>query len=269
MNLLLYLSLRGLVAFLLVHLFDEFFATRMSTKGRRWWWMSLPFAFLVSLPLPILPPLTEVPAANAGSLEVLSPSVDLLTQTVTGRLGFIENSLQRELQDLSDARILNTHRQGRMVYYQANVDSPLFPDLRGLLLKTAGLADVLVDALKPLASKLRIVFVYGSIASGSEQAESDIDLMVVGTVSPVELALPAHKIRKEFRRRLRDLLDPLQTRRIEGCADFGADAGQPSVRQWSQKTSLSSARYFDETARFFELGGDLANQFVAPDAEGS
>ena len=93
MNLLLYLSLRGLVAFLLVHLFDEFFATRMSTKGRRWWWMSIPFAFLVSIPLPILPPLTEVPAANAGSLEVLSPSVDLLTQTVTGRLGFIENNV--------------------------------------------------------------------------------------------------------------------------------------------------------------------------------
>src|SRR5271170_2941966 len=82
------------------------------------------------------------------------------------RLGVPSSSLQRELQDLSAARILTTHRQGRMVYYQANVDSPLFSDLRGLMLKTAGLADVLVDALKPLGSKLRIVFVYGSIASG-------------------------------------------------------------------------------------------------------
>src|SRR5471032_371605 len=106
------------------------------------------------------------------------------------RMGVPSSSLQRELQNLTEAKILKTHRQGRMVYYQANVDSPLFPDLRGLLLKTAGLADVLADALKPLASKLRIVFVYGSIASGSEQADSDIDLMVVGTVSPMELALP-------------------------------------------------------------------------------
>src|SRR5271170_1459860 len=72
------------------------------------------------------------------------------------RLGVPSSSLQRELQDLSDASILKTPRQGRMVYYQANADSPLFSDLRGLLLKTAGLADVLADALKRLAPKVRV-----------------------------------------------------------------------------------------------------------------
>jgi predicted nucleotidyltransferase len=77
-----------------------------------------------------------------------------------------------------------------MVYYQANVDSPLFADLRGLLLKTAGLVDVLADALKPLASKLTVVFIFGSIASGNEQSDSDIDLMVLGMISPIALALP-------------------------------------------------------------------------------
>src|SRR5882724_9262394 len=66
------------------------------------------------------------------------------------RLGVPSSSLQRELQDLTSAGILKTHRQGRMVYYQANSASPLFPDLRGLLIKTAGLADVLRDALKIL-----------------------------------------------------------------------------------------------------------------------
>ncbi len=83
-----------------------------------------------------------------------------------------------------------------MVYYQANADSPLFPDLRGLLLKTAGLVDVLVEVLKLLAVKLRIVFVYGSNASGREQSDSDIDLMVVGNVSPAELALPLRRARE-------------------------------------------------------------------------
>lgn len=76
-----------------------------------------------------------------------------------------------------------------MVYYQANADSPLFADLRGLLLKTAGLVDVLTEALKPLAARLRLACVYGSIASGHEQSDSDIDLMVVGMVSPAELSL--------------------------------------------------------------------------------
>jgi predicted nucleotidyltransferase len=83
-----------------------------------------------------------------------------------------------------------------MVYYQANTDSPVFPDLRGLLLKTAGLVDVLADALKPMAARLRLAFVYGSIASGQEQSDSDIDLMVVGKVSPAELALPLRQARE-------------------------------------------------------------------------
>ena len=83
-----------------------------------------------------------------------------------------------------------------MVYFQANTDSPIFSELRGLLLKTAGLVDVLADALQPLAAKLRVVFVYGSIASGSEQSDSDIDLMVVGTVSPADLAVPLRHARE-------------------------------------------------------------------------
>jgi DNA-binding transcriptional ArsR family regulator len=112
------------------------------------------------------------------------------------RMGVPSSSLQRELQDLTEAGILKTHRQGRMAYFQANADSPIFSDLRGLLLKTAGLVDVLADALKPLAAKLRMVFVYGSIASGSEQSDSDIDLMVVGTVSPAKIALPLRRARE-------------------------------------------------------------------------
>jgi predicted nucleotidyltransferase len=66
----------------------------------------------------------------------------------------------------------------------------------GLMLKTAGLVDVLADALKPLAAKLRIAFVYGSIASNKEQSDSDIDLMVVGSVAPAELALPLRHARE-------------------------------------------------------------------------
>src|SRR5580658_2826407 len=80
------------------------------------------------------------------------------------------SSLQRELRDLVAAGILRSHRQGRMLYVQANTRSPLFPDLRGLLLKTAGLVDVLADALRPLNDKLRSAFVYGSIASGHDRS---------------------------------------------------------------------------------------------------
>jgi predicted nucleotidyltransferase len=109
------------------------------------------------------------------------------------RMGVPSSSLQRELLHLTQAGILKTHRQGHMAYYQANTSSPLFSDLRSLMLKTAGLVDVLADAIKPLLAKTQAAFVYGSIASGEEQAESDIDLMVIGALSPPELALPLRR----------------------------------------------------------------------------
>jgi predicted nucleotidyltransferase len=118
------------------------------------------------------------------------------------RLGVPSSSLQRELHDLTEAGILKTRRQGRMVYYQANRESPVFPDLRGLMLKTVGLVDVLAQALKPIASKVTTAFVYGSIAAGSEDSDSDIDLMVVGEVSPQDLALPLRRARESLGREI-------------------------------------------------------------------
>jgi DNA-binding transcriptional ArsR family regulator len=111
------------------------------------------------------------------------------------RMGVPPSSLQREVRSLTAAGILKTYRQGRMVYVQANTDSPLFPDLRSLLLKTAGLRDVLADALHPLDGKVRVAFVYGSMASGSEHSDSDIDLMLIGTLAPAELAMPLREAR--------------------------------------------------------------------------
>jgi DNA-binding transcriptional ArsR family regulator len=133
-----------------------------------------------------------LPKTRQGILAAMlvQPEKSWFVSELARRMGVPSSSLQRELQGLTDAGILKTHRQGRMAYYQANSDSPLFADLRGLFLKTVGLVDVLRDALKPLATRLRLAFVYGSIASGHELSDSDIDLMVVGTVSPAELSLP-------------------------------------------------------------------------------
>lgn len=94
MSLLLSLSLRGLVVFVLVYVFDEFFAARVSATGRRWWWIAVPLAFLVSIPLPVLPPSpTEIPAGRTVGLDILPPQIDFLTHSVTSRLDLIENNI--------------------------------------------------------------------------------------------------------------------------------------------------------------------------------
>ena len=66
------------------------------------------------------------------------------------------------------------------MHYRANRDSPVFEELAGLLRKTAGLADVLRAALAPLAERITLAFVYGSVASRNERALSDVDVLLLG-----------------------------------------------------------------------------------------
>ena len=70
-------------------------------------------------------------------------------------------------------------RVGNRKHYQANPGSLVFEELRALVLKTVGLADVLRAALPPVSKDIRAAFVYGSVAKGQDTAASDVDLMVV------------------------------------------------------------------------------------------
>jgi predicted nucleotidyltransferase len=88
-------------------------------------------------------------------------------------------AVQRELARLEASGLVTATRVGKQKHYQANAGSPVFEELRALVLKTFGLADVLRQALAPLSSSVRAAFVYGSIAKGQDSAASDIDLMIV------------------------------------------------------------------------------------------
>lgn len=88
-------------------------------------------------------------------------------------------AVQRELAALSEAGLLTVTRQGNQKHYQANAAAPVFAELRSLVLKTVGLADVLRAALAPLTSQIDAAFVYGSVARQQDTAQSDIDVMIV------------------------------------------------------------------------------------------
>jgi len=91
-------------------------------------------------------------------------------------------NISRELARLEKMGMLVCQKEGRQKYYQANAGCAIFKELRGLALKTTGVADVLRDALAPLAKRIRVAFIYGSLARGEESAASDLDLLVVGNV---------------------------------------------------------------------------------------
>jgi len=112
---------------------------------------------------------------------------------VAQRTGCPVSAAQRELSGLTAAGVLTRTREGNRTYFQANRACPFHAELRGLMLKTLGLADVLRSALAPLADRIRVAFVYGSIASGDPAPESDVDVFVVGraTFADVAAALAA------------------------------------------------------------------------------
>ncbi len=92
-------------------------------------------------------------------------------------------AVQREVQQLSSVGILGRRVQGRQVYYQANVACPIFSELKSLIVKTAGIGEVLRSALAPVSDRVDAAFIYGSVATGTEVRASDIDLLVVGDVT--------------------------------------------------------------------------------------
>ncbi len=88
-------------------------------------------------------------------------------------------AVQRELLALSESGLLLVSKQGNQKHYQANASAPVFSELRGLVLKTMGLADVIRTALAPLAAQIDIAFIYGSVARQQDNAHSDVDVMIV------------------------------------------------------------------------------------------
>jgi DNA-binding transcriptional ArsR family regulator len=142
------------------------------------------------------------PATRAALLAtlLLHPDREWYFRDLAKQLGLRPSSLTRELKNLTDAGILRRRQDGNRVYYQADPECPVLPELSGLMLKTAGLVDVLREALRPLRDKITMAFVYGSIARGEELAESDVDLMVVGNTGRFALTKPLREAEKRLAR---------------------------------------------------------------------
>lgn len=113
------------------------------------------------------------------SLLFGEPERDFIQQELIDRTGSGSGAVQRELARLVDSGLVAVSHAGRQKHYRANRAAPIFEELRSILTKTVGLADPLRAALRPLARRVELALVYGSVASGSDRAQSDIDLLIV------------------------------------------------------------------------------------------
>ncbi len=107
-------------------------------------------------------------------------------------------AVQRELVNLIQGGLLIQEKEGRQIFYRANPKCPIFGEIKAITVKTAGIAEVLRDCLAPLSGEIEEAFIFGSQANGTARSDSDVDLLVVGTVD--EMAL--HKAVTESERKI-------------------------------------------------------------------
>ncbi len=114
------------------------------------------------------------------------------TRQIAREAGASVGAVQRELGNLTKAGLIVRSSLGNQVFYRANRDAPLFPEMRSLVNKTVGIFEILRSALEPISMRIEVAFVYGSVARGEDTATSDVDLMVVGaaTIDEVLSRLP-------------------------------------------------------------------------------
>lgn len=134
---------------------------------------------------------------------------ELLRRAAAGR-----GSTQKQIDRLVEAGVLiDEPRRGRQRSIRANTEFFLYPELRSIALKTFGLAEPVRDALKPYAERIDQAFIFGSVVKGSDTDQSDVDVMIVGTVPQMELYEAATRLQQQLGRRVQfNVYEPAEWR---------------------------------------------------------
>ena len=125
-------------------------------------------------------------------LLLLKPDEALHGREIARRTGLSPGTITRELGKLAAVGLLKREKRGNQQIYSADTSGPIYTELASILRKTSGLADVLVQALAPLASRIQVAFVFGSVAQGRETNSSDVDVMLIGDITFREAVAALH-----------------------------------------------------------------------------
>jgi predicted nucleotidyltransferase len=135
-------------------------------------------------------------------LLYLRPDEAFHGREIARRTGLPAGTLTRELRRLAEVGLLEREARGNQVLYRANRKSPVFEEVASILRKTSGLGDELARALAPLSDAIRVAFVFGSMAGGSQQEGSDIDVIVIGDVEFGAIVDAMYPLQDQLRREI-------------------------------------------------------------------
>jgi len=110
----------------------------------------------------------------------------------------------KELNNLEQLGIITSQKKGKITLLQVNKETTYYKDLRNLIMKTTGIANIIQNHIKH--SEIEYLLIFGSIASGEDTPESDIDLMIIGDTPETEIIEVANEIEKNIGRELNYIL---------------------------------------------------------------
>jgi len=154
------------------------------------------------------------------ALLLLHPEQHYHVREIARLTGTSAGTLHKELARLAQAGVLIRDEVGNQVRYGANRQCPIFPELAGILGKTAGLADVLKEALADLSGRIALALVFGSVARGEEGPRSDVDVLLVGEIGFAEVVRALHEAQARIGREINPVvLSPAEFRQKASGGD--------------------------------------------------
>ena len=113
------------------------------------------------------------------------------------------NSVREELNQLTRTKLLKTEKNGRQVYYQANQEHPLFPELKSMVGKVLGL-DQVIESIVTRLGDLEQAYLLDDYAEGKDTGI--IDLLLVGNIDQYHLNDLSRKTERYIKRKIRSLV---------------------------------------------------------------
>lgn len=139
------------------------------------------------------------------TLFTINPQKEMFVREISRNINENINAVRRELSNLEQIGLLKSKKEGNMKYYSVNRDFPIYEELKSIILKTEGAAKVINDDLSKIGD-IRLAFIYGSFASGKANAESDIDVFLVGEVDEDKIIKEMLKLEKKLSREINYVL---------------------------------------------------------------
>ena len=155
---------------------------------------------------------------------LLQPGEPYHIRELASKVAAQYSAVWRELKSLEEAGLLQSESVGGRKLYRLNPEFPLLAELRGIFLKTVGAGDVIRKALGRLEG-IQAAFIFGSFAEGEQDAESDLDLMILGEVDLAKLSPVVEELEGMLGREVNYVLftkDEWESRLAEGDA-FASD----------------------------------------------